>query len=342
CGAAIEGREARPRERDGQRDHDGFRRILPGAPGARPHERVRGARNGEHSVEWRHRRDAESRPAAGRARLLAARLHPAASRLWKRGRRHPDAGRGDPRDRGWPWGDLRTRASDRRLAVRAEHRDAHRPRRRDRLLALHRESLPRGARPRQERRRCGRHRARDGRSGDPVLWHHGRHRSRGDAFLPGHVPGIAWRHRLARRRGRRPLRAHLPSRSALDIRAARRPHLPNGLCVDLQLMPTDPHITLLSGRTASTPQSDAALAIVRPARAQTVDGGTVLVTGQTAFDVDTVDYLVDHTPITLGFVTLTTMLALFLLLGSVLLPLNAVALNALSVCASFVALVWIL
>src|SRR5439155_205641 len=82
--------------------------------------------------------------------------------------------------------------------------------------------------------------------------------------------------------------------------------------------------------------------IVRAARAQTVDGGTVLVTGQTAFDVDTVDYLVDHTPIAVGFVTLTTMLALFLLLGSVVLPLKAVAMNALSVSASFGALVWII
>src|SRR5204862_283962 len=47
-------------------------------------------------------------------------------------------------------------------------------------------------------------------------------------------------------------------------------------------------------------------------------------------------------PIAIGFVTLTTMLALFLLLGSVVLPLKAVAMNALSVSASFGALVWII
>ncbi|HYV23359.1 MAG TPA: MMPL family transporter [Candidatus Bathyarchaeia archaeon] len=134
----------------------------------------------------------------------------------------------------------------------------------------------------------------------------------------------------------------LSHRPALDDLRARLAALPNVLRVDMPLSPTGPHIALLSVRTASTAQSDAARAIVRAARAQALDGGIVLVTGQTAFDVDTVDYLVEHTPIAVGFVTLTTMLALFLLLGSVVLPLKAVAMNALSVSASFGALVWII
>ena len=58
--------------------------------------------------------------------------------------------------------------------------------------------------------------------------------------------------------------------------------------------------------------------------------------------VSFLDYLVERTPIAVGFVTLTTMLALFFLLGSVVLPLKAVAMNALSVSASFGALVWII
>jgi len=78
------------------------------------------------------------------------------------------------------------------------------------------------------------------------------------------------------------------------------------------------------------------------ARAHRADPGDILVTGDTAFDIDAVDYLVDRTPIAVGFVTLTTMLALFLLLGSVVLPIKAVAMNALSVAASFGALVWII
>ncbi|MDP9275488.1 MAG: MMPL family transporter [Chloroflexota bacterium] len=134
----------------------------------------------------------------------------------------------------------------------------------------------------------------------------------------------------------------LGHRGALDDLRSRLAALPNVLRVDMPLSPVGPHIALLSVRTASTAQSDEARAIVRAARAETLDGGTVLVTGQTASDVDAVDYLVARTPIAVGFVTLTTMIALFFLLGSVVLPLKAVAMNALSVAASFGALVWII
>ena len=134
----------------------------------------------------------------------------------------------------------------------------------------------------------------------------------------------------------------LSHRAALEDLEKRLAALPNVLRVDMPLSPTGPHIALLSVRTASTAQSDEARAIVRAVRGQTIAGGDVLVTGDTAFDVDAVDYLVDRTPIAVGFVTLTTMLALFLLLGSVVLPIKAVAMNALSVAASFGALVWII
>jgi RND superfamily putative drug exporter len=134
----------------------------------------------------------------------------------------------------------------------------------------------------------------------------------------------------------------LNHRAALEDLRGRLAALPNVLRVDMPLSPTGPHIALLSVRTASTAQTDEARAIVRAARAQSLDGGTVLVTGQTAFDVDAVDYLVERTPIAVGFVTLTTMVALFFLLGSIVLPLKAVAMNALSVSASFGALVWII
>ena len=136
----------------------------------------------------------------------------------------------------------------------------------------------------------------------------------------------------------------LAHRAALDDLRARLAALPNVLRVDMPLTPTttSQHITILSVRTARTAQSDEARAIVRAVRGETVAGGEVLVTGDTAFDVDAVGYLVDRTPIAVAFVTLTTMLALFLLLGSVVLPLKAVAMNALSVAASFGALVWII
>jgi RND superfamily putative drug exporter len=134
----------------------------------------------------------------------------------------------------------------------------------------------------------------------------------------------------------------LTHRGALDDLRVRLAALPNVLRVDMPLSPVGPHIATLSVRTASTAQSDEARAIVTAIRHQTVSGGDVLVTGDTAFDVDAVQYLVDRTPVAIGFVTLTTMLALFLLLGSFVLPLKAVAMNALSVSASFGALVWII
>ena len=134
----------------------------------------------------------------------------------------------------------------------------------------------------------------------------------------------------------------LSHRAALEDLQKRLAALPNVLRVDMPLSPTGPHIALLSVRTARTAQSDEARTIVRAVRAESVEGGDVLVTGDTALDVDAVDYLVDRTPIAVGFVTLTTMLALFLLLGSVVLPIKAVAMNALSVAASFGALVWII
>ncbi|MEK6206457.1 MAG: MMPL family transporter [Chloroflexota bacterium] len=134
----------------------------------------------------------------------------------------------------------------------------------------------------------------------------------------------------------------LSHRAALDDLRARLAALPDVLRVDVPLSPTGPHIAVLSVRTASTAQSDEARAIVTAIRGQKVSGGDVLVTGDTAFDVDAVQYLVERTPIAIGFVTLTTMLALFLLLGSFVLPLKAVLMNALSVSASFGALVWII
>jgi RND superfamily putative drug exporter len=70
-------------------------------------------------------------------------------------------------------------------------------------------------------------------------------------------------------------------------------------------------------------------------------GGRLLVTGGTAFDMDVVSWILEKTPIAVGFVVLVTYLVLFLLTGSVVLPLKAVVVNLLSISASFGALVWI-
>ncbi len=88
--------------------------------------------------------------------------------------------------------------------------------------------------------------------------------------------------------------------------------------------------------------SDQAHALVRQIRADdSVPGATVKVTGDTAFDIDLVNYMIDHTPLAIGFVLVTTLIVLAVLLRSFVLPFKAVLMNALSLSAAFGALVWI-
>ena len=60
-----------------------------------------------------------------------------------------------------------------------------------------------------------------------------------------------------------------------------------------------------------------------------------------ALDVDTTAYMLERTPRAVGFVVGVTVVVLFLLLGSVVLPLKAVVMNFVSIAGSFGALVWI-
>ncbi len=90
------------------------------------------------------------------------------------------------------------------------------------------------------------------------------------------------------------------------------------------------------------PSSDAARAVVRAIRAnRQVADGRLLVGGESALDVDTTDYLLAHAPWAVGFVVLATLIILTLLLGSVLLPIKAVLMNALSLGGAFGMLVWV-
>jgi RND superfamily putative drug exporter len=101
-------------------------------------------------------------------------------------------------------------------------------------------------------------------------------------------------------------------------------------------------IVLLNVVSNQPASSDDARAILRAIRAESIsNGGQLLVTGDTAFDVDVITYIIDKTPLAVGFVVLVTYLVLFLLTGSLVLPLKAVVLNLLSIAASFGALVWI-
>jgi RND superfamily putative drug exporter len=101
------------------------------------------------------------------------------------------------------------------------------------------------------------------------------------------------------------------------------------------------HIVLLNVVTNKQYTSDDARAIVKAVRAEHVAGGQVLATGSTAFDLDIVNFILERTPIAVGSVILVTYVVLFLLTGSVVLPLKAVITNLFSISASFGAMVWV-
>jgi RND superfamily putative drug exporter len=97
--------------------------------------------------------------------------------------------------------------------------------------------------------------------------------------------------------------------------------------------------TVVTSRPAST---DDARDLVKAIRALPDPAdGEMLVTGTTAFDLDTVDFIISRSVRAVPFVVLMTYVALFFLLGSVLLPLKAVVMNLLSITASFGALVFV-
>jgi RND superfamily putative drug exporter len=101
------------------------------------------------------------------------------------------------------------------------------------------------------------------------------------------------------------------------------------------------HLAILNVVTNKQYTSDDARAIVKAIRASAVPDGQVLATGGTAFDLDIVNYILDRTPTAVGTVILVTYVILFLLTGSVVLPLKAVLTNLFSISASFGAMVWI-
>jgi RND superfamily putative drug exporter len=102
------------------------------------------------------------------------------------------------------------------------------------------------------------------------------------------------------------------------------------------------HVVVLSAITEAAPASEAARSIVRALRTRRrVADGELLVTGQTAMDLDTAAYLRARVGVAITFVVVMTMLVLLLLLGSVALPIKAVLMNLLSITGSFGALVWI-
>lgn len=101
------------------------------------------------------------------------------------------------------------------------------------------------------------------------------------------------------------------------------------------------HIVVLTATTPDDSTSQGAENVLGDLKAMHVSGGQVLVTGETAASEDIVNFVESHVPGAMGFVVGVTLLVLFLLTGSVLLPLKAVLSNLISICASFGAMVFI-
>jgi RND superfamily putative drug exporter len=101
-------------------------------------------------------------------------------------------------------------------------------------------------------------------------------------------------------------------------------------------------VVLMYALTDVPSDSKEAQAVIREIRKTvTVADGKFLVGGQTAADIDTTAYIKNRTTHAMGFVVGATMIILFLLLGSVVLPIKAVVMNFLSLVGSFGAIVWV-
>ena len=102
---------------------------------------------------------------------------------------------------------------------------------------------------------------------------------------------------------------------------------------------TGPNVVVLNVVTQQGQESDGARAIVSSLRHMTPPGGSSIMVA--AFSIDFTDFIVAHIPVAVLYVMVVTYLVLFLLTGSVVLPLKAIIMNVISISASFGALVWI-
>ena len=98
-------------------------------------------------------------------------------------------------------------------------------------------------------------------------------------------------------------------------------------------------VVTLTAVTKEAAESDGARAIVRALRSLPPPTGSSMLVA--AFSIDFTDFIVQRIPLAVAYVMLVTYLVLFLLTGSVVLPLKAVIMNIISIGASFGALVWI-
>lgn len=124
-----------------------------------------------------------------------------------------------------------------------------------------------------------------------------------------------------------------PTATFVDGRPAGPPAAPTGLIDGSALVTVASTAPLFSA--ASDEQLDQLHRITGPA------GTTVLFAGLAQTNRDSVAAITSRLPLVLGVIAAITFILLFLLTGSVVLPLKALVLNVLSLTAAFGALVWI-
>jgi RND superfamily putative drug exporter len=101
-------------------------------------------------------------------------------------------------------------------------------------------------------------------------------------------------------------------------------------------------VTLLEATWAGNGQAEASQDLLRDIRGvDPGDGAVALVGGPTAQAVDLIDSVGDHLPWMALVVVLVMLVLLFVAFGSVVLPLKAVVMNAVSIGASFGVVTWI-
>ncbi|GAA3860091.1 hypothetical protein GCM10022243_27530 [Saccharothrix violaceirubra] len=100
-------------------------------------------------------------------------------------------------------------------------------------------------------------------------------------------------------------------------------------------------VWLLNASLDQAPLSEKSKEALREVRALDGPGTEVLVGGSTAVVTDSVDAISDRLPLMAGLLIGATFVLMFLAFGSVLLPIKAVVMSALSLSATFGVLVWV-
>ncbi len=157
---------------------------------------------------------------------------------------------------------------------------------------------------------------------------------------PAHVAAVKLNTEFGQERSTANLLVRTTDEAQLAAYAERVREVPGVL--DVSTVDQRDGVTLLRTGWAGNSQTEESQAVVEQLRALPGPGGdSVLVGGLTADTVDLLDSLVDHLPWMALIIAVVMLVLLFLAFGSLVLPVKAVAMNLLSISASFGVITWI-